>query len=76
LFFILFNSSKSLKTLFNIQFTTFLAESSQYTFAISTASFIDTFPGISSVIKNISANQIYTGSTVDKLIFSILNFGA
>jgi len=47
-----------LYTLFSIQLTTFLAESSQYTLAISTASFIDTLPGISSLIKNISANQI------------------
>jgi hypothetical protein len=38
-----------LYTLFNTQFTIFFDESSQYTFAISTASFIVTFPGISSL---------------------------
>ncbi|MDP3380490.1 MAG: hypothetical protein Q8S84_02935 [bacterium] len=61
--------------MFNTPFTIFLDESSQYTFATSTASFIDTLPGISSVKKNISANHIYIGNMYDKLIVFTLNLG-
>ena len=45
-------------TLFSIQLTIFLEESSQYIFAISIDSFIETFSGISQSRKTNSQTQI------------------
>gem|GEM_PF-5030174 len=66
----------SFKTLFKTQLTIFLEESSQYILAISIASLIETFIGISSSIIIISQIDIYIGKIYDKSIFSTLNLGA